>query len=248
MIAINKRKQKRFNKGDIVYWCHRRGHEFSVHWGMVYEQFSDAVCIDYLSPKERRLVNGIPIDEFESETRYKKLPKGWSYDTKLFEITYDDSENYSIDITNPTSIKEAYQKGYLVEDYKIFHGVIEAEITDKGYRIVKKYPSGLHHISSVSIRPDRLYTTYEEAKKEVVANVAELIRQSNLTDEEWSIEQIDKTLNRWQRVYGATDELKNQYRDWLLAMGNVEDIETRLYDGNVQWKYWKNKRWNNIEL
>ena len=51
---------------------------------MVDEQFSDAIVIDYLVLRERRLVNGIPIDEFESETKYKKLPKGWRYNTKLF--------------------------------------------------------------------------------------------------------------------------------------------------------------------
>ena len=32
------------------------------------------VNVNYLVPRERRRVNGIPIDEFESEQRYKKLP------------------------------------------------------------------------------------------------------------------------------------------------------------------------------
>ena len=68
--------EKRFNQGDIVYWCHKCGHEYSVHYGMVDEQFSDAVCIDYLAPRERRRVDGVPIDEFQSEQRYRKLPKG----------------------------------------------------------------------------------------------------------------------------------------------------------------------------
>ena len=45
-----------------------------------------------------------------------------------------------------------------------------------------------------------------------------------------------------------TDEEVKQYRDWLLAMSNVEDVETRIFSGNIQWKYWKNKKWNNIEL
>lgn len=215
---------------------------------MVIEQFSDAVCVNYLSPKERRRVNGVPIDEFESEFKYKKLPNGWSYDTRLFEITYDDIDSHPVDITNPDSIKVAYDKGLLVEDYKLFHGVIESEITNEGYRIVKKYPGGLHHISSTSIRPDRVYTTYEEAKKEVDANIAEFVRQSNLSDYEWSVEQIDKTLNRWQAFYNIGEKEKQRYRDWLLKMDNVVDIETRLYGGNIQWKYWKNKRWNNIEL
>jgi hypothetical protein len=33
----------------------------------------------------------------------------------------------------------------------------------------------------------------------------------------------------------------------LLELKNVEDIETRVYDGGVQWKYWKNKRWKKLE-
>lgn len=79
--------EKRFKQGDIVYWCHQRGHEYSVKFGMVDEQFSDAVCIDYLALRERRRVDGVSMQEFQSEQRYRKLPKGWSYDTELFKIT-----------------------------------------------------------------------------------------------------------------------------------------------------------------
>lgn len=43
-----------------------------------------------------------------------------------------------------------------------------------------------------------LYRTYKEAKKEVDENIEEFIRQSNLTDYEWSVEQIDKNLLRWK--------------------------------------------------
>lgn len=135
--------EKRFNQGDIVYWCHRRGHEFSVRYGMVDEQFSNAVCIDYLELRERRRVDGIPIQEFQNEQRFRKLPKGWTYNTKLFDITYDDmtedEKEFVIDITKPEVIKEAYEKGYLVKDNTIFHGHIESEITKDGFRIVKKY-------------------------------------------------------------------------------------------------------------
>lgn len=45
-----------------MYWCHQRGHEYSVHYGMVDEQFSDAVVIDYIVPRERRRVDEINKD------------------------------------------------------------------------------------------------------------------------------------------------------------------------------------------
>lgn len=241
---------KRFNKGDIVYWCGREGHHFSVKWCMVDEQFDRSIVyVDYLSPKETRLVNGIPIDEFESEEKFKKLPKSWSYDTRLYEITNtDELKDIPFDITNPELIKDLYEKGLLVKDSKLFHGVIEEEITNQGYRLRKTYPMWHRHISYTSIYPDKLYDNYSDAKKEVDENIAELHRQANLTDYEWSVEQIDNILNRWQGLYDISDLDKAEYRDWLLKLDDIEDIEVRLYDGDIQWKYWKNKRWSNIEL
>ena len=105
--TLQKGYEKRFKQGVIVYWCHQCGHKYSVHYGMVDEQFSDAVVIDYIVPRERRRVDGVPIDEFHSEQRYRKLPKGWTYNTKLFELTWDDltesEKAYKLHIRIPIS-------------------------------------------------------------------------------------------------------------------------------------------------
>ena len=44
-MANTPQKDKRFENGEIVFWCHQCGHEYSVHYGMVDEQFSDAVVL-----------------------------------------------------------------------------------------------------------------------------------------------------------------------------------------------------------
>lgn len=245
--------EKRFKNGDIVYWCHSGGNGvYTVHHGMVDEQFSDAVVIDYLTLRERRLVNGIPIDEFESEQKYRKLPKDWTYTTTLFEITYSDlteeEKICSFDIENPENIKRAYDKGILVKDNTIFHGVIEADITKEGYRIVKKYPMWQHHIDHVSIRPDKVYFTYEEAQKEVDENRKEFARQLSLTDYEWSVEHICQNLDRFKAIHDLSERDIDAYREFILGMDDVEKIETRIYQGQIQWKYEDKKRWNYIEL
>lgn len=244
--------EKRFNQGDIVYWCHNTNGYYVVKYGMVDEQFSDAVVIDYLVPRERRLVNGIPIDKFESETKYKKLPKDWTWSTKLYQMTYsdlsDEEKEFIFDISKSEILKEAYEKGYLVKDSTIFHGIIEDEITNQGYRIVKKYPMWKHHIDHVSIRPDKVYFTYEVALEEAEKLNKEILRQTRLTDYEWSVEQIEKTLWRWKALSGASEEEMNIYKQWLLNLDNVDDIETRIFGGQIQWKYADKKRWNYIEL
>lgn len=249
---------KRFHPGDIVYWCGREAGKYVVKWGMVDEQYSDAVRIEFLEAKECRYIDGVPIVEFirhQNEQKYKKLPKGWTYNTKMFDLDcVKDPEDVNLwnklspRIDDPESIKRAYDAGILVKAYLKFHGDIEADITKEGYKIVCKEPMYRNYSTHTSIRPDRVYTTYQEAQDEVDANTAEFVRQSELSDYDWSVEQIDKTLARWQLTVGATDEERAAYRKWILDMEHVEDIETRVYLGNVQWKYEKNKKWNNITL
>lgn len=255
MINIQKGFEKRFNHGDIVYWCNKSGNEYSVQYGRVDEQFSDAVCIDLLERKESRYIDGVPIDEFKEEFKYRKLPKGWTYNTKLFNLEWrtdpEDEKLFNelcVRIDDSESIKKAYEVGLLVKSDNIFHGHIETDITKEGYRVIKKYPMWQHHIAHVSVRPDKVYITYQEAKKEVDEHFAALERMANMSEYDWTVELIDQTLNQWKTFQNATDEEVNAYREWLLSMKNVEDIETRMSLGNIQWKYLKNKKWNNIVL
>lgn len=94
-----------------------------------------------------------------------------------------------------------------MKEVKIFLGQIETEITKEGWRLAVRYPF------SITKKPEnqtilcyKLYRTYKEAKKEVDENIDEFIRQSNLTDYDWSVEKIDKNLLRWKNVYGKTDD------------------------------------------
>lgn len=52
----------------------------------------------------------------------------------------------------------------------------------------------------------------------------------------------------WKAFNDASDKEVKAYRNWLLGMKGVENIETRLRGNEIQWKYWKNTRWNYIEL
>lgn len=246
--------EKRFENGDIVYWHRQKGNRHFVEYGMVDEQFSDAVCVDLLEFKERRLVNRIPINDFPNYTEFRKLPKNWSYNTKLYEITYIPwtEEELKIlkdrKISNPQNIKELYKLGYLVKADKIFDGEIGTDITKEGYRVKKCYPQYTYNITHTSVTSDKVYFTYEEAKKEVEDYLAELKRQSQLSDYDWSVEEIDKILNRWSCNYGIPEDTKNNYREWLLELDNIEDLVVRIDGGEIQWKYDKNKKWRNIEI
>lgn len=74
--------ENRFSKGDIVYWCEREGGRYTVRFGVVEDQYSDGVYINFLELRERRRIDGMSLDEFRKTchlAKYKKLPKDWSY-------------------------------------------------------------------------------------------------------------------------------------------------------------------------
>lgn len=154
-------------------------------------------------------------------------------------------------ITDPKQIKEAYDRGILVEKEKIFKGDIYTDITNEGYKIVTRYPlQGKYEPKSEVVRSDKVYFTCEEAIAERDAKIAELKRQAALSDEEWSLEQIEKDVRRYLHIYlGVLDLEQNKidkYMNFFKELPKVEDIETRLFGGMLQWKYYKNKTWKNV--
>ena len=256
-------KIKVYNEGDIVYWCKRRGHHFSVAWGRVDQQIGDVVYIDYLTTIEEREIDGIPLEEYKVSDKYKKLPKGWNYNTELFDITFRDMltpideelkekgidfSRQNIMVRHPESLQKAYEYGYLVKQSEVFQGEIDTEITKQGYRIVLKYSPNKRYETYTTIYSYQLYDNYEGAEREVDENIEELYRQSELTDEEWSKEQIQDVINRWAYLYDISDVEKKAHEDWIFGLHRIKDVEVRLSGGGLEWKYWKNKRWATIQL
>ena len=243
----------KYKHGDIVYWCESEGNgRFKVSFGRVDEEYYDKVGIDYLETKELRRVNGIPFDEFKDEQRYHKLPKGWTYNTKLFELTFDElpEECKNLHLNKPEDVKLAYEKGWLVKSIKKFHGNVEAEITKQGYRLVKKSPMWQHHIDYTGVEKYKLHFKYEEAQADVDAERAEFERQASLSDDEWAKEQVQKVIDRYCMIFGESkdSDTVKKITNYLFGLKNIEDVEVRLNNNGIQWKYQENKRWINVNV
>ena len=181
-----------------------------------------------------------------------KYRKGYS---KLFEIKQDpltDEEiNFKLEINKPETLKEAYDKGFLVKRSNIFHGSIESEITKDGWRIHKGYSQdwGINRTPNyTTVTCSKVYRSYDEAQKEVDEHIAEYKRQAALSDYDWSVEQIDKVLSYYKNIYNLTDSEVKQYRDWILAQDDIENVEVRIHFGNLEFRdCTKHKKWHGIE-
>ena len=247
---LNALNPRHYSVGDIVHWVDP--YTYKMDWGIIEDVFSDGYGVKLYELKDMRTIDGIPVGEFQFNQRRQKLPKGWSYDTKLFELgslpypvwaveylkTHGSFSNDSIE----TFIKEGLLVTPSSQDKT---GYPEADINKDGWTIVWKYDFFDKSRSDyASVQTLWCFPTAEDAQKVIDAHTAELKRQAELSEYDWSVEQIDKTINRCTWI---DDDKKARIREFLLRQKNVEDIETRLHSGGVQWRYWKNKRWMLVE-
>lgn len=222
---------------------------YDVNFGIVKEYYSDRILLQMVHLKDCRLINGIPWSDFPDWGEWKKVPKGWDYSTQLFYQTYIpiNEELKTLDITNPKSILEAYRLGILIDnkDYDFSHIEVNFE-KDGKYRLVKKFydceriPSNTRFLEY-----HKIYKTYSEAQSEADSIMAEFNRQVNLSDYDWSLEQIDKKIDNFIPI-----EENQKYKDFIrnnFTQKEIEDMDIRVSMMKLQIKK-KGQKWHDLVL
>lgn len=250
---VEKLNPKNFEIGQIVFFV--KDFNKAIDWGVVEEIYGDGYGLALYEPVDDRMIEGIPIDEYNFNQKPRKLPKGWSWDTDLVHMTINpdiakqkESEPYNY---NPSTLQHLIDIGLLVRPHSQWlYSKVEADITKDGYSLVRNRKSQLidgKERPNFAIVPfHRIYSTADEAQAIVDRTYIELKRQSELSDYDWSVEQIDKSLNHYCKIHSINNKEKQAIRDFILSQKDVEDIEVRGNGEGFQWKYWKNKRWNTV--
>lgn len=264
-----------FPIGSIVYYVKRSTalhNMYYVHWGVVIEHYSGQISLQLYDWDDTRLIDGVPVKEFDTPTKWKKLPKGWKYDTRLFklsqsqkyvdqiqplfehtisnaETSYFSEIGINLSSHSPEYLFSLIEKGLLVKMQHNDYAQIDTEISkEHGWRIIRKYNSSDHRSPYITLNIAEVYATFEEAHAVIEDIKAEWERQASLSDYEWAIENIDKNLDMWCNWHHVDDETKLRYRNWILALDNIEDVEIRIISNCIEWRYAKHKRWQKIEL
>lgn len=240
-----------FQNGDVVYFVDKDRIGYGIY-DVHIDEYGYAY-VDLLELADHRYIDGIPIQDFKSETEWRKLPKNWGYNSpELFKVEdrtpdWEKERRKQLYIKNPEDIEAGLEEGILVYAKTVFHGVIEAEI-DKhlGFRIVKKYPHwtfnyGKPNKECARVYDADLFKTYEEAQERLYQKKEERNRELNMSDEEWSIKEIDKVL------MFVDNEYAKKCRNFLLMLPDVWDVEIRRSGGGIQWRWFSQKtKWVDI--
>lgn len=251
---LNEVNAKKYSVRDLVYFIDPYDkHKFD--WGIVSDIYSDGYCLDLYELRDIRTVEGVPIAEYDFDQPKRKLPKGWSWDTDLVHLGEDPKwvkimkgEKFTYEEDNLCHLIDI---GLLVRPYSQDKACdVESDIEKDGYTIKKTrwHYRGPKRSQYAIVHPFNVYATWQEAQAVVDAYEAELKRQAELSDYDWSVEQIDKALDRWHGMYEHSKAECKAIRDFLLSQKNVEDIAVRIISEGFQWKYEKNKKWMTVEM
>lgn len=258
--------------GDIAYWVervnysHSRYGGFDVKFGIIDEVWKDCYVVNYLVPYEEVVITidgndntfktFADMQDFISNMSYRKLPKGWTYNTRLFtwEVTHPIKLEGSI--KNPEDIKKAVECGALVRPkMKVTNAGFPNDIVEKQGWKLKMNPTygryGTNSYIQSDIPLDKYYTfsTWEDAEK-----LAKILREekewsANLTDSEYVEVRILRVLNKAQeKIFGenalTAEEAKRIYK-FMIKQKRFDEIECRWF-GGFQWRYYDSKKWYTV--
>lgn len=249
---LDELNDRRFNRGDIVFFING----LDVDWGEVLEIYDDKYGLQVYETKDLRLLNGIPIDEYKFDDKYHKLPKGWTWDTPLYDLSIDTGK--FIGITLPKTVDEirhCIDIGFFVKPSdQSKNYLVDAEVNKNGYRLVFRYDSGyFHKIDWIGNRRNSNYrsipfyncfATYEETQDVISQYKKEIESQANMTDREWCLYEIRRVAERCNYSESEVNYIINMFeRDHKL-----EKIEVRNSLGTLEWKYEDQRTWQRVVI
>lgn len=216
-----------------------------VHIGVIesensYDKELNKWLVEKYESRDFRSINGVPFADFTPEEKWKPLPKGWTYDTRLFdEGLTPEWDAYKlrcqgISLKNPADVISLIEEGWWVRKQPELE-TIEDEIDHQKYRLVKKYPHWTNTYSKDKttytwLPEGSLYDSYDDAMfacEMLIQDYYEELRQERLIDKELSIQWV---LSR------VPPECHGSIEVILRGLPFEQGFMLRYYENKVLWR------------
>ena len=232
--------ERKFKKGEVVYYIENG----RIHFGVIsqYKGYGN-YYIDLYCKKDCRLIDGVPISEVDFTKEYP-LPKKWSYNTRLFELSYTEEYDKINDIfkeirlSDSERIAECIEKGYFVKKSEVFLGYVRTEIIGKSTYKLKKERND-HDVTDIYLHESLIFKTYEDAEKYIQdKRDREYARKelfATMTDEEINLYEIREYLVRVGIDEFYIEKFMNLIKTLKFPVP-LEDLEIRRFGDEIQYK------------
>lgn len=210
------------------------------------------IWVYYIAPKETRTVTtenvkDVPIDLFETEQVWHKLPKGWTYNTKLYKVNWNTNDELkNVLVSDRKKIQELYDAGELVKEDSLYGGEVGVDIDHGKYRVYKRYPAWTEHYGKKApyevCRKEDIFFKYTDAQNKLNEIKKQIAYEESMTDTEWSIREIERTL----KLFNKKDA--DHYRKIVMQMPDLDELEVRKRYGQLEYKYFRQgKEWKLVD-
>lgn len=189
------------------------------------------------------LVDGVPWEKFVNDEKWKKLPKGWTYNTNLLDgrVTVNPwidlvlEKMKSMNYRSNDDLYKCIEKEWMVPASQNVYD-IEVEIKDKQYRIIHNpNRNGLgRYPFTVNAAKKDVYDSYEGAMIAAEAQCAEIMLEQRMNLALDRIDTIDEIVHRMPAEHRDIARMILENIHWTFT------TSIRYYDGKLL--YSENKR------
>lgn len=252
---------------DVVYWVERSPsvaikRELCVQCGIITEIYPDCYVANHLhmaeyitfklydEKTEKLFTDDKSWHEYFKNVSWRKYPskKELPDGTPLF--TFSRNPLYQLtneklpDMKDRQAVKKAYESGIICRrnDVVGYASCPYSEI-DKGSW--KPILTGNKDSDNTTLIKSLTFSTWEDAEKLKDCIEHEYDWVSGLTDEQYTLLEMDKALNKFVRDGGLESDAR-RIANFMLKRKNLVDMEFRVLNGKFQWRNYDNSKWNNV--
>lgn len=266
-LDIQNKAEKSAKVGDIVYWVERNQsaairRKLLVQCGIITEIYQDCYVANHLGiteyitfklyneSTEKLFTDDESWHEYFKDVSWRRYPSKKELPDNAQLFTFNRNPLYLLtneklpDMKDKQAVKKAYDSGIICKRNDVIgYGYCPYSEIDKGSW--KPILTGKRDPDNTTLCKNLTFSTWDDAERLKDCIEHEYDWVSGLTDEEYTLLEMDKTLNKLVRE-GMLKSDARRIAGFMLKRKNLADMEFRTMDGKFQWRKYDNGKWNNV--
>lgn len=266
-LKIKEDSAKDVKVNDIIYWVERSPsaaieRKVSVQCGIIVDVYPDCYVANHLAvaeyitfrlydeKTEKLFTDTASWREYFQNVSWRKYPSKKELSDSRHLFTFNRKPLYELiggkppNLKDIDAIKAAYKSGIICKrnDVVGYASCPYSEIDKGSWKPILKSD---YESDNTTLSKSLTFATYDDAVRLKDCIEHEYDWVSGLTDEQYTLLEMDKALNKLVRD-GMLESDARRIAYFMLKQKKLVDIEFRTLHGKFQWRSYDNKKWNNV--